>query len=161
MESRPPHPVHPHPLRPISPTSLPPNPNPTPSLQASSNHRKGGLIGLAAFVVALGPTAPIAHLLPPIFTSFLDQDSRLRYYACESVYNICKTVRSGCIDSFESLFDGVCRLVADADAHVRNAAQLLDRLLKVRLREDLSIRIFPVPYSRLLPVMMAERRRCR
>jgi hypothetical protein len=29
-------------------------------------------------------------IVPPVLHSFLDQDSRVRYYACEALYNIAK-----------------------------------------------------------------------
>lgn len=44
--------------------------------------------------------------------------------ACESIYNICKVGRKGCLAHFRLLFDAVCKLVADGDSHVRNAAQV-------------------------------------
>lgn len=30
------------------------------------------------------------QIVPPVLNSFLDQDSRVRYYACEALYNIAK-----------------------------------------------------------------------
>jgi hypothetical protein len=30
------------------------------------------------------------QIVPPVLSSFLDQDSRVRYYACEALYNIAK-----------------------------------------------------------------------
>lgn len=29
-------------------------------------------------------------IVPPVLNSFTDQDSRVRYYACEALYNIAK-----------------------------------------------------------------------
>jgi hypothetical protein len=29
-------------------------------------------------------------IVPPVLNAFLDQDSRVRYYACEALYNIAK-----------------------------------------------------------------------
>lgn len=29
-------------------------------------------------------------IVPPVLSSFIDQDSRVRYYACEALYNIAK-----------------------------------------------------------------------
>ena len=66
----------------------------------------------------------LPDILPPVLHSFNDQDPRVRYYACESVYNICKVARGGCMPLFEPLFDAICKLVADGDANVRNAAQV-------------------------------------
>jgi len=105
---------------------------------ASANNRKGGLIGLAALAVGMSKESAsmLPDILPPVLHSFNDQDPRVRYYACESVYNICKVARGGCMPLFEPLFDAICKLVADGDANVRNAAQLLDRLLKDIVAEE-------------------------
>ena len=48
------------------------------------NHRKGGLIGLAAVTVALaGAADPNLHaIVPPVLRCFTDADQRVRYYAC-------------------------------------------------------------------------------
>ncbi|KAG2276469.1 hypothetical protein Bca52824_059024 [Brassica carinata] len=57
-----------------------------------ANHRKGGLIGLAAVTVGLATEAAqyLEQIVPPVIDSFTDQDSRVRYYACEALYNIAK-----------------------------------------------------------------------
>jgi vacuole morphology and inheritance protein 14 len=57
-----------------------------------ANHRKGGLIGLAAVTVGLTSEAAqhLEQIVPPVLSSFMDQDSRVRYYACEALYNIAK-----------------------------------------------------------------------
>ncbi|KAG5014775.1 hypothetical protein JHK85_020911 [Glycine max] len=85
-----------------------------------ANHRKGGLIGLAAATVGLTSEAAqhLEQIVPPVLNSFSDQDSRVRYYACEALYNIAK------------IFDALCKLSADSDANVQSAAHLLDRLVK-------------------------------
>ena len=59
------------------------------------NHRKGGLIGLAAVTVALaGAADPNLHaIVPPVLRCFTDADQRVRYYACEALYNIAKAQR--------------------------------------------------------------------
>ncbi|KAK6122277.1 hypothetical protein DH2020_043978 [Rehmannia glutinosa] len=153
-----------------------------------ANHRKGGLIGLAAATVGLTSDASqhldvirqsfcqstIPHLIlgelpcirshvgfqfivgvvswgvsmkvhnffdafvtlgfqqivPPVLNSFSDQDSRVRYYACEALYNIAKVVRGDFIVFFNDIFDALCKLSADSDANVQSAAHLLDRLVK-------------------------------
>ena len=88
-----------------------------------------------------------------MLAAFCDLDARVRYYACEAMYNIVKTARGGLLlltecrgddffydengnvsadsDSFlRRLFDAACDLSADADADVQNAAHLLDGLVK-------------------------------
>ncbi|KAJ0974943.1 hypothetical protein J5N97_016908 [Dioscorea zingiberensis] len=97
-----------------------------------ANHRKGGLIGLAAVTVGLATEAPqhLEQIVPPVLNSFIDQDSRVRYYACEALYNIAKVVRGDFIVYFNQIFDALCKLSADSDANVQSAAHLLDRLVK-------------------------------
>ncbi|KAK9748647.1 hypothetical protein RND81_02G071900 [Saponaria officinalis] len=97
-----------------------------------ANHRKGGLIGLAAVTVGLSSEASqhLEHIVPPVLHSFSDQDSRVRYYACEALYNIAKVVRGEFIVFFNQIFDALCKLSADSDANVQSAAHLLDRLVK-------------------------------
>ncbi|CAI0432074.1 unnamed protein product [Linum tenue] len=97
-----------------------------------ANHRKGGLIGLAAATVGLTSEAAqhLEQIVPPVLHSFSDQDSRVRYYACEALYNIAKVVRGDFIVFFNQIFDALCKLSADSDANVQSAAHLLDRLVK-------------------------------
>ncbi|XP_010554404.1 PREDICTED: protein VAC14 homolog [Tarenaya hassleriana] len=97
-----------------------------------TNHRKGGLIGLAAVTVGLSSEAAqyLEQIVPPVINSFSDQDSRVRYYACEALYNIAKVVRGDFIIFFNDIFDALCKLSADSDANVQSAAHLLDRLVK-------------------------------
>ena len=61
----------------------------------NSNNRKGGLLGLAS--CAIGLVSSISeHLdlvVPPVLKSFQDQEPRVRYYACESLFNVAKICR--------------------------------------------------------------------
>ena len=117
--------------------------------------RKGGLIGLAAMAIALGKVVMIIQnykqklktwffplqetnlymeeLVRPILACFLDTDSRVRYYACESLYNVAKVGRGALLPQFNEVFDVLAKLVADPDQNVKSGAELLDRLLKVGL----------------------------
>ncbi|KAK4256409.1 hypothetical protein QN277_009279 [Acacia crassicarpa] len=72
------------------------------------------------------------QIVPPVIKSFGDQDSRVRYYACEALHNIAKVVRGEFILFFNQIFDALCKLSADSDANVQSAAHLLDRLVKVQ-----------------------------
>lgn len=96
------------------------------------------------------------QIVPPVLQSFSDHDSRVRYYACEALYNIAKVsrlfllylklyscveltfysfffqvVRGEFIVFFNQIFDALCKLSADSAANVQSAAHLLDRLVKV------------------------------
>eukprot|EP01047_Picozoa_sp_COSAG01_P063487 COSAG01_NODE_8237_length_2860_cov_4.309308_1_plen_302_part_10 len=98
-----------------------------------ANFRKGGLIGLAATAVGLATadsSGYLRELVPPVLVCFSDPDSRVRYYACESLYNIAKVARADIIEFFNDLFDGLCKLSSDPDPNVKNGAHLLDRLVK-------------------------------
>jgi vacuole morphology and inheritance protein 14 len=99
---------------------------------SNANHRKGGLIALAAVAIGLSSEAFkwLTELVLPVLTCFTDQDSRVRYYACESMYNIAKVSRGRILIFFNELFDGLTKLSADPDVNVKNGAQLLDRLIK-------------------------------
>jgi vacuole morphology and inheritance protein 14 len=98
----------------------------------NSNHRKGGLIGVAA--CAIGFMQDIQRylhlLLPPVLECFDDQESRVCYYACEALYNIAKVSRNSILRYFNQIFDGLCKLFAHVDVDVKNGANLLDRLIK-------------------------------
>jgi vacuole morphology and inheritance protein 14 len=61
---------------------------------------------------------------------FSDQDARVRYYACESMYNIAKVAKGEILSYFNHIFDALCKLGADSELSVKNGAELLDRLIK-------------------------------
>lgn len=94
--------------------------------------RNGGLIGLAAAAIALGPELPryLEIIVPPVLACFTDQDARVRYYACESMYNIAKVAKGEILKYFNFIFDALCKLGADSELSVKNGAELLDRLIK-------------------------------
>lgn len=95
--------------------------------------RNGGLIGLAAASIALGSVGPAllwqenAHLtqeqddvarylksiVPPVLACFTDQDARVRYYACESMYNIAKVAKGEILLFFNEVFDALCKVCSD------------------------------------------------
>ncbi|RDW73877.1 putative enzyme activator VAC14 [Coleophoma crateriformis] len=94
--------------------------------------RNGGLIGLAAAAIALGPDLAryLDEIVPPVLACFTDQDARVRYYACESMYNIAKVAKGEVLPYFNYIFDALCKLGADSELSVKNGAELLDRLIK-------------------------------
>ena len=130
------------------------------ALSPLSNHRKGGLIGLAAATVGLVGNFVVflPLIVPPVLRSFDDTDSRVRYYACEALYNMAKVsprrqernfarlgelwpkltrlilnhqvARDDFVPFFNDVFDALCKLSADVDPNVQNAAHLLDKLIK-------------------------------
>ncbi|GAB1194853.1 hypothetical protein APSETT444_004104 [Aspergillus pseudonomiae] len=95
--------------------------------------RNGGLIGLAAASIALGSegVAPyLKEIVKPVLACFTDQDARVRYYACESMYNIAKVAKGEILLFFNEIFDALSKLASDSELSVKNGAELLDRLVK-------------------------------
>jgi vacuole morphology and inheritance protein 14 len=78
----------------------------------NANSKKGGLIGLAATAIALGIEAGkfTERLMPPVLSCFHDQDSRVRYYACEALYNIAKVSRRAILPYFTQVFDDISKV---------------------------------------------------
>jgi vacuole morphology and inheritance protein 14 len=91
--------------------------------------RNGGLIGLAAAAIALGPAflsfihsivfanifrqdlaRYLDEIVPPVLACFTDQDARVRYYACESMYNIAKVAKGEVLPYFNDIFDALCKV---------------------------------------------------
>lgn len=81
--------------------------------------------------MAQDSTQYMEELVTPILACFLDTDARVRYYACESLFNVAKVGRGALLPMFNEVFDVLAKLVADPDQNVKSGAELLDRLLKV------------------------------
>ncbi|TPP62333.1 Protein VAC14 [Fasciola gigantica] len=94
--------------------------------------RKGGLLGLASVAIGLSQNACLYHrpIILPVIRMFHDNDSRVRYYACETLYNVMKLTRKETQNFLDEIFDAVSRAVADPDLNVRQGALQCDRLLK-------------------------------
>lgn len=100
-------------------------------------------------VVKTNPLPPFSNLkeahvyldviVPPVLKCFQDTDPKVRFHACEALYNIAKVVRErgGILRYFcPGIFDALCKVSADPDNAVRNASSLLDRLMKDIVTED-------------------------
>ncbi|KAK4179701.1 vacuolar protein 14 C-terminal Fig4p binding-domain-containing protein [Triangularia setosa] len=115
--------------------------------------RNGGLIGLAAAAIALGSELAryLEVIVPPVLACFTDQDARVRYYACEAMYNIAKVAKGEILIYFNHIFDALCKLGADSELSVKNGAELLDRLIKDIVSESaatyVSVLEQPPPYQ--------------
>ena len=122
----------------------------------NSNYRKGGLIGLAATAIGLTQESKnhLSVLLPPVLHCFDDPESRVRYYACESLYNIAKVSRNAILQYFNQIFEGLAKLFADVDVDVKNGANLLDRLMKDIVTESDSFQV-----EQFLPLLQTYIRR--
>jgi vacuole morphology and inheritance protein 14 len=109
------------------------------AMSSNLHSRKGGLIGLAAIASGLSRADCYSYtgqLVYPVLTCFADPDSRVRYYACEALYNIVKVARTSVLLYFKDVFDNLSKLIADTDNNVKNGADLLDRLLKDVISES-------------------------
>ncbi|XP_019764516.2 protein VAC14 homolog isoform X2 [Dendroctonus ponderosae] len=110
------------------------------ALSQNPHARKGGLIGLAAIALALGKETDgyTEDLIKPILGCFSDQDLRVRYYACESMYNVVKVARSAVLPHFSPIFNALSKVATDSDQNTKSASELLDRLLKDIVTESTS-----------------------
>lgn len=112
--------------------------------------RNAGLMGLAAAAIALGTEDVgryLGHILPPVLACFGDQNDQVRFYACESLYNIAKIAKGEILVYFNEVFDVLCKVSADTENSVRGAAELLDRLIKDIVAETASNYISVVNYD--------------
>lgn len=73
----------------------------------------------------------LQRIVPPVLALLVDQDARVRYYACEALYNIAKVSRDDFMPFFPQTFDALFRLCADPDAAVSQAHVFLDNITKV------------------------------
>jgi vacuole morphology and inheritance protein 14 len=73
------------------------------------------LVAGRANAVALTKLQEVARYLeeivPPVLACFSDQDARVRYYACESMYNIAKVAKGEILVYFNQVFDALCKVV--------------------------------------------------
>lgn len=67
---------------------------------------------MAAAAIALGSELPryLEVIVPPVLACFTDQDARVRYYACEAMYNIAKVAKGEILKYFNHIFDALCKV---------------------------------------------------
>ncbi|VDD83170.1 unnamed protein product [Mesocestoides corti] len=121
-------------------------------LSSNANVRKGGLIGLASVAIGLGHASRnySDDLILPLLQVLRDGDARVRYFACESLYNIMKVLQVHSLkylnDVFEALstistlnsmptlnvviylpqlLDGLFRILGDSNSEIRRKCDLL------------------------------------
>lgn len=51
----------------------------------------------------------LQEIVPPVLACFSDQDARVRYYACESMYNIAKVAKGEILLFFNEIFDALSK----------------------------------------------------
>ena len=52
----------------------------------------------------------LEEIVPPVLACFSDSDARVRYYACESMYNIAKVAKGEILIYFNQVFDALCKV---------------------------------------------------
>ncbi|EIW73485.1 hypothetical protein TREMEDRAFT_25835 [Tremella mesenterica DSM 1558] len=116
-------------------------------VHSATHARNGGLIGLAAVAIALGQdVAPfLGTIIPPILVCLQDPENRVRYHACESLYNVAKVCKGEILVHFNEIFDALSKLASDSEQSVKSGAELLDRLMKDIVSESAPnyVSIFP------------------
>lgn len=103
-------------------------------------------------------------MVPPILSKLSDPDNKVRYYACESLFNISRTTKQHILKYFNEIFDEMCKLAADPDLNVRSAADILDELMKEIVTEGkntLNIEKFITMISKRIYVINPECRKVR
>ena len=75
---------------------------------------------MLCFSIALGFANIPPHLpfiVPPILACFTDPDSKVRYFACESMYNVAKVAKGEILVYFNELFDAMSKVYHAAYAN--------------------------------------------
>jgi len=52
----------------------------------------------------------IKQFATPIISCFGDPEAKVRYFACEALYNVCKVVRAYILEFFNETFDSLCKV---------------------------------------------------
>ena len=85
------------------------------------NNRNGALIAFASIAVALDTA--IVDFFPVFLNSVLkcldDNDSKVRYYSSEALYNIAKAAQTRVLVYFDQFFYALCQLFSDVDTDVK------------------------------------------
>lgn len=67
-------------------------------------------VNLFAVILFQDSTSYIPDLVRPVLACFNDADSRVRYYACEALYNVVKVARGAVLEYFNDIFDGLSKV---------------------------------------------------
>lgn len=97
----------------------------------------------------------LEQIIYPVSASLGDQDSRVRYYACEALFNIVKSAQVQFINDqklFTSVFLALFKLYGDIDDNVQNAAHHLNEVLKniATANSDFSLDNFMLVFEKCL-----------
>ena len=118
------------------------------------HHRAGGILALTSIVLGMKDDyldEVLGSALKICLKLFDDPEARVRYYACEGVFNILKVVRGRCLPYFTYVFDGLCKLTTDPDHENRHITPIMDRILKEIITEN-----YPSSLPNVLSVIEAH-----
>ncbi|CXJ22879.1 conserved Plasmodium protein, unknown function [Plasmodium berghei] len=98
----------------------------------NSSERCGGLISLAFISISLENKIKyyFSEILKIIMSCVNDSDSKVRYYVCESLYNLCKVSKNIAFNNIEEIFNCLYRIFSDTCPNVKTGGAFLDNLLK-------------------------------
>ncbi len=74
-----------------------------------------------------------------------DLDAKVRFQACETMYNITKSLRAIILPNFNDIFAILIKIISDLDEDVKKIAQQLDRVLKDVVSEGIIDRYLLLP----------------
>lgn len=69
-------------------------------------------------------TPYLSDLFRPVLACSVDPDNRIRYFACESLYNIVKVSRADTMQFFKELFDALSKVMVAVDFTTFTTVQL-------------------------------------
>lgn len=91
------------------------------------------LMAYASIIISLGQSNSLQFankIIPAMLPFFYDPNDLVRFYSCESLYNIAKILKGEILKYFNEVFDILCLVTVDPINNVRGAASILDRLMK-------------------------------
>ncbi|KAL6933948.1 hypothetical protein ACO0R3_001731 [Hanseniaspora guilliermondii] len=91
------------------------------------------LMAYASIIISLGQTNSLQFANKIVYAMlpfFYDPNDLVRFYSCESLYNIAKILKGEILKYFNEIFDILCLVTVDPINNVRGAASILDRLMK-------------------------------
>lgn len=91
------------------------------------------LMAYASIIISLGQTNStpfIKKIIPSMLPFFYDPNDLVRFYSCESLYNIAKILKGEILSYFNEIFDILCSVTIDPINNVKGAASILDKLIK-------------------------------
>ncbi|KAI3631853.1 hypothetical protein MIR68_010326 [Amoeboaphelidium protococcarum] len=130
----------------------------------SSHMRNGGLIAMAAVSICIPQESDLIHqIVPPVLNLLTDTDSRTKYYATETLYNIIKSHQYIVCGYFNELFDILLTIVSDSENSVRNGGwlvvnQVLDIVSNVKTKQGGRLKVDHVAQQQSQQLQQQQRK---